>query len=291
MKLSRPKCLLFALILGSASSGCGTQLGNGDHGKKVDESQPISANSESTEKIDPTNLPAPAALSCNIVPTADEKSTDLGCSLLDQKAVAIPDTVYSYAITAPETSVEVVSGGDHSFGVLYRVRAKDKPTSLGAALNLMISAKHGDLLITAAVKDVLGSEWTVDSSSVTNAGNCKGESCVVIDLSTQLYWVRATNGQHPYAEAKAHCTNLSYGGYSDWRLPSFAELMTALGKGMADVSFFSDRFNSNPNIPLIFWTADGTDSEAQAVLWDKVNKASKLEAHAVSDGLGVLCVR
>lgn len=289
MKLSRPKCLLFALIL--VSSGCGTQLGNGDHGKKVEESQPITADVESLEKIDPTDLPAPAALSCSIVATADEKSTDLGCSLLDQKAGTIPDTVYSYTGIAPESSVEAVNGGDHSFGVLYRVKAKDKQTSLAAALSLTINAKHGDLSVTAAVKDVLASEWTVDSSSVTGAGNCKGESCVVINLSTQLYWVRATNGQHPYAEAKAHCTNLSYGGYSDWRLPSSTELTIALAKGMAEVPFVSDRFNSNSNVPLIFWTVDSGESNAQAVLWDKANKSSNVEAHALSEGLSVLCVR
>lgn len=59
-----------------------------------------------------------------------------------------------------------------------------------------------------------GTSYTVDAA----AG-------VVTDKTTGLMWQRKT-GLMPLAEATCGCTQLVFAGYTDWRLPSFAELVT-----------------------------------------------------------------
>ena len=54
---------------------------------------------------------------------------------------------------------------------------------------------------------------------------------VVLDNLTSLMWARNANlpgGQTTWSTAIDYCNNLTYGGYSDWRLPNVRELQSLI---------------------------------------------------------------
>jgi len=54
---------------------------------------------------------------------------------------------------------------------------------------------------------------------------------VVLDNLTSLMWTRNANllsGQTNWADAISYCKTLTYGGYSDWRLPNVRELQSLI---------------------------------------------------------------
>ncbi|MBP5406730.1 DUF1566 domain-containing protein [bacterium] len=56
------------------------------------------------------------------------------------------------------------------------------------------------------------------------------------------------------SEAVSYCNNLNYAGYSDWRLPTPAELGTIVDYGKTNPSIDSEIFPNTPGRP--FWTSD-----------------------------------
>ena len=59
---------------------------------------------------------------------------------------------------------------------------------------------------------------------------------VVMDNVTSLMWARNANlsgVQLTWSDAIAYCTNLTYGGYSDWRLPNVRELQSLIDFGQS----------------------------------------------------------
>ncbi len=89
----------------------------------------------------------------------------------------------------------------------------------------------------------------------------------VMDYKTGLEWERSTNAtRRTWDEASTYCTNLLFGGYIDWRLPTVNELF-----GLADTT------QSNPSLPLLnpfinvytskYWTSTVANTTDPGYFW------------------------
>jgi len=81
----------------------------------------------------------------------------------------------------------------------------------------------------------VGAVWPNPRFTVQMDTNC------VVDNLTGLIWARNANlpgGKLDWTNAVVYCTNLTYGGYSDWRLPNRRELFSLI-----------DDSKSNPALP------------------------------------------
>lgn len=66
-----------------------------------------------------------------------------------------------------------------------------------------------------------------------------GDGTITDTTTNGIMWVSGSASQIPYSTAYSHCENLSLAGYTDWRLPTIAELET-LGFDDANYSWFQD---------------------------------------------------
>jgi hypothetical protein len=82
-------------------------------------------------------------------------------------------------------------------------------------------------------------------SDVTSDGTCNapGDDCIFYDRITQLYWsetnpatgVAPTATASTWPNAVAKCNNLTFGGFTDWRLPTEHDLQTVAMHGIRDL--------------------------------------------------------
>jgi formylglycine-generating enzyme required for sulfatase activity len=114
---------------------------------------------------------------------------------------------------------------------------------------------------------------------VTSDGLCNAsaDDCVFYDRITQRYWSETypTTGAAPattastWANAVARCDGLTFGGFTDWRLPTQHELQLAAMHGMRDLYFkggtggtASNNFNFAPDVDnFMFWAATTASSD------------------------------
>ena len=89
---------------------------------------------------------------------------------------------------------------------------------------------------------------TPDEASFT-ASTANGDE-IVTDSTTGLIWQKGEAAGKNWKEALEYCENLTYAGYTDWRLPNINELTSLLNYGRhAPASDF-------PDIPLeYFWSS------------------------------------
>jgi hypothetical protein len=72
-----------------------------------------------------------------------------------------------------------------------------------------------------------GSNWT------EVLGPCNGSgTCIVQDEITRQMWAKSDGAPRAWEEAISNCEELTYGGYTDWWLPSMKELMQAYIDGI-----------------------------------------------------------
>ena len=74
----------------------------------------------------------------------------------------------------------------------------------------------------------------------------------VTDNFTGLIWQKVDNGESTWDQAVANASTLHLGGYSDWRLPTQAELISLANHGYnpaIDLNYFP----SNPKSPAGYW--------------------------------------
>jgi hypothetical protein len=91
----------------------------------------------------------------------------------------------------------------------------------------------------------------------------------VTDTVTKLVWQRATGTPNQWGAAIAYCDGLTLGGFSDWRLPTVAELLSIVDYGRSTPSINLVAFPGTS--PTYFWSsspyAPGSNL-AWAVLFD-----------------------
>jgi len=87
------------------------------------------------------------------------------------------------------------------------------------------------------------------SSSLTDNGNG-----TVTDSSANLTWQKTSYGPATWKDSLSYCENLTFGGYSDWRLPNINELQS-----LADYNLFNPSVNtqifSDTNTSSIYWSS------------------------------------
>ena len=92
----------------------------------------------------------------------------------------------------------------------------------------------------------------------------------VLDTNSNLTWTRDANpgGTKDWTNAAAYCSNLTYAGYSDWRLPSITELSRDDTYGAADGLLDDYPSANSPALPLshpftsiqcIYWASNAYD--------------------------------
>ncbi len=62
----------------------------------------------------------------------------------------------------------------------------------------------------------------------TRKGDYVFDNTIVLDTTTSLMWVRSNGSEKTAAEATLYCSQLSEGGFVDWRLPTISELRTVV---------------------------------------------------------------
>jgi hypothetical protein len=71
---------------------------------------------------------------------------------------------------------------------------------------------------------------------------------VVVDNVTGLVWQgQVPSGEFTWAEAKAYCAGLKYGGLTGWRLPSRIELISIVDYGQMFPAIDRDAFPDTPS--------------------------------------------
>jgi hypothetical protein len=78
---------------------------------------------------------------------------------------------------------------------------------------------------------------------------------IIIDKRTGLIWqdnAAAKSIRKSWKEAVEYCSNLSLDGYTDWRLPSYDELLSIIDYDRSDPSIVSSFKNA---APLYYWSS------------------------------------
>ena len=95
------------------------------------------------------------------------------------------------------------------------------------------------------------SDYTINPPSFTDNGNG-----TVMDNVTGLMWQKTDNGESTWETAVANASTLSVGGYTDWRLPTPAELLSIMNHNN-NPALNTTYFPSNASgAPDYWWSSD-----------------------------------
>ena len=84
-----------------------------------------------------------------------------------------------------------------------------------------------------------------------------------IDPATNLMWAKQDNGSDTeWSRANKYCSNLSLGGYSNWRLPTIDELA-----GIYDLTQTVNGWHIKGGIKLSGWAWSSTKGNAKGEAW------------------------
>lgn len=114
---------------------------------------------------------------------------------------------------------------------------------------------------------------------------------IVTDSTTGLIWQKTYVSDKNWLEALDYCKNLTYAGYTDWRLPDKNELASLINYGKRNPA------SNFPNMPSnIFWSSSnsiGSSSNAWIVNFDHgpVSTYGKTNSANGLDPIYVRCVR
>ncbi|EIL99112.1 DUF1566 domain-containing protein [Rhodanobacter thiooxydans] len=87
----------------------------------------------------------------------------------------------------------------------------------------------------------------------------------IIDQSTGLMWSKATTAKgKTWAEAKAAAEAVRLGGYTDWRLPTRAELLTLVDDTRSNPAIDTTQFDCESDW---YWTSTPLASSPSVCAW------------------------
>jgi hypothetical protein len=112
----------------------------------------------------------------------------------------------------------------------------------------------------------------------------------VNDTRTGLTWQRkvAFDGSYTLEEARAYCSGLVLGGFSDWRLPSKLELESLVDDTRGDPAIDTLAFPGTP--AALFWTSTTSADSVESAWYVAFGSGYSLTAD-VSMLLHARCVR
>ena len=115
---------------------------------------------------------------------------------------------------------------------------------------------------------------------------------IVADSTNHLLWqasVTAANSEKTWKQALAYCENLTYAGFSDWRVPNKNELFTLLNNGeTTPASYFPNAYSV---LNETFWSSSSVQAGNQAFVVDFNNADISFSTKSNSDKHNILCVR
>jgi hypothetical protein len=118
------------------------------------------------------------------------------------------------------------------------------------------------------------SDFTINSPSYTDNGNG-----TITDNITGLMWQKGDGGEMTFENAAIYCTNMTLGGYSDWRLPKGFELFC-----------INSYDNLNPALNTVYFTKTAAEywwtsqvrADIATYVW-VVNAGGGIGAHPKSE--------
>ena len=110
---------------------------------------------------------------------------------------------------------------------------------------------------------------------------------VVKDSTTGLMWQKAyPTSTYTWSGALNYCKNLTYAGYSDWRVPNKNELAALL-----DYSKTSAPYSSFPGMNSSYFWSTSTQSNGTSNAWTVYFGDGTINTYGKSNGNYVMCVR
>ena len=115
---------------------------------------------------------------------------------------------------------------------------------------------------------------------------------VVFDNNTGLQWQQAfSENTFSWDDAVTHCENLTYGGYSDWRLPNHVELLTISNGSRSYPAFDTTYFpNITDSVSSKFWTSQERKADTTKAYFVFHRDVDAYDT-AKTDECNVMCVR
>jgi len=102
-----------------------------------------------------------------------------------------------------------------------------------------------------------------------------GDQRIVSDGVTGLVWQQqSTSDPTDWADALAHCENLSFAGHDDWRMPSVVELSTIVDEKKTQAPAINTTFFVGFEGTVGFWastTARQSPSSAYVLYFNEMN--------------------
>jgi len=136
------------------------------------------------------------------------------------------------------------------------------------------------LLVSMAGFDALAAEKPGAYKVTGSAGKE-----VVADQSSGLEWQKVFEPKMNWTQATEHCDALSYGGKTDWRLPSRKELMSIVKYRLNNPA------SDFPEMPAVYFWSNSTSSESEGFAWGINFRNGSLNNYDKASTQHTRCVR